>query len=145
VGTLGQWEYSCDRAATAEAYARIDMGGADQCSCAGCRNFLKARNEVFPERFLALLESLGIDSRKDAEIVYYGPSGQGIYFYGGWFHFVGTLDTTGDFAPVPMGEGFETWLCRAHAPRISPLKDLPVVQLEFAARNVPWHLDEDPG
>jgi hypothetical protein len=57
-------------------------------------------------------------------------------------HFVGSLDRTGDFAPVDFGDGFTAWLCRRGAPTLPALKDLPLVQLEFHATHVPWGLSE---
>lgn len=66
----------------------------------------------------------------------------GQHDYGGWFHFVGSLDRTGDFAPVDFGDGFTAWLSRRGAPALPALKDLPLVQLEFHATHVPWGLCE---
>ena len=140
--TLGEWEFGVDRVATVGAHSREPLGGADTCTCNGCRNFVAARERVFPAPFLVLLDSLGIDWRKDGEASLYGPTSSGLYLYGGWFHFVGTLDKTGDFPMVPMGDRFKVWLCRDNAPPLATMKDLPRVQLEFEAE-VPWVLSED--
>jgi len=142
VPTFGEWAYCNDRAATTEAYARADHGGADVCTCNGCRNFVKVRDGVFPAEFVSLLESLGIDPQKDGEVYHNGRLAPGSHDYGGWFHFVGSLDRTGDFAPVDFGGGFTAWLQKRSAPGLIALKDLSLVQLEFHATNVPWGLDE---
>ena len=142
VSTLGEWEFRVDRAATVDAHSREPHGRADPCTCNGCRNFVAAREQVFPAEFLALLDSLGIDWRKDGQVYLGGRLESGLYSYGGWFHFVGALDTTGDFPVVSMGESLKVWLCRGNAPPLATMKNLPRVQLEFAAE-VPWVLNED--
>jgi hypothetical protein len=140
--TFGTWAYSVDRAATIRAYSAVEQGGADTCLCAGCRNFRLARADVFPTAFLALLEELGIDPRKDSEVTHITSVGPGLHEYGGWFHFIGALEETGDFPPVELDETFSTWMCQATAPRLSSLDGFPAVQLEFYAKSVPWLLPE---
>jgi hypothetical protein len=102
-----------------------------------------ARERVFPLEFLGLLDQLGVDPHKDAEAYHIARLAPGCHIYGGWYHFVGSLDKTGDFSPVTFGPSdFKVWMCHAHAPRLPSLKDKPVVQLEFHAEAVPWLLDE---
>ena len=139
---FGEWKYSADREATILAYGRTESGGSDTCDCANCRNFRVARARAFPAEFVALLDQLGIDPRKDAEVYHNARLAPGRHDYGGWYHFVGSLDQTGDFPPVDFGGGFTAWLCRASAPRLPSLKGTPVVQVEFRAQAVPWLLDE---
>ncbi len=140
--SFGQWIYSVDRDATIRAYRQAERGGADTCDCAWCRNFRNARATIFPPEFLALLEELGIDPNKEAEAYHNAQLAPGRHNYGGWYHFVGTLDQTGDFPVVEFGIGFMAWMCRATAPRLSSLKGLPVVELEFICETVPWLLEE---
>jgi hypothetical protein len=142
MAAFGSWVYSCDLDATASAYAAANDGGSETCTCNGCRNFRAARERVYPRDFLDLLRTLGVDPRKDGEVYHVGRRVPGKHYYGGWFHFVGSLDDTGDFPPVTFGEGFRAWLCRAHAPCLSELKGKNLVQLEFQAESVPWCLDE---
>jgi hypothetical protein len=40
---------------------------------------------------------------------------------GGWFHFVGSLET-GEFPVVPMAESFAVWLRRKARPELESLK-----------------------
>jgi hypothetical protein len=142
VSNLGEWLYTADRSATVKAYSSVDLGGAEGCTCNGCRNFVVVRDRVFPARFISFLDSLGVDPCKDGEVYHNALIAPGQHDYGGWFHFVGSLDRTGDFAPVDFGDGFTAWLCRRGAPALPALKDLPLVQLEFHATHVPWGLSE---
>jgi hypothetical protein len=140
--TFGQCTYTCNREATVAAYRSIEHGGSETCRCHGCRNFARVRGRVFPTEFLALLDELGIDARKDAETYQLGQVSPGRHWYGGWFHFVGVLEATGDFPVVNFGGDFTAWMCRASAPRLSSLEGSSAVQLEFLAAAVPWVLEE---
>jgi hypothetical protein len=142
LSTFGLWEFTVDREATVAAYALADRGGSDQCSCNGCRNFSVARNAVYPAAFLALLESLGIDSLKDGEVFHNARLGPGVHDYGGWFHFIGSLHRTGDFPVVDLTKDFQVWFLQASAPPLASLKGHHLVQVEFHATTVPWVLNE---
>lgn len=139
--SFGQWKYNVDRDATIDAYRRAERGGVDTCDCVWCRNFRLARSRAFPVWFLSLLEQLGINPKKDGEVYHNGRLASGLHSYAGWYHFVGTLEETRDSA-VELSPGFTAWMCEASAPRLSSLKGLPVVQLEFQSEVVPWLLNE---
>ena len=139
---FGAWHFSLDRAATVDAYERVPAGGTGTCTCNTCRNFAAARERIYPAAFLALLKELGVDPKKDGEAYHLGRTAPRLHHYGGWFHFVGSLDVTGDFAPVDYGGGFTSWMCRSSAPGLESLKNVPTVQLGFLAERVPWVLDE---
>jgi hypothetical protein len=94
LATFGEWDFTCDRDATVTAYARAEAGGSDTCSSGGCRNFRLVRDQVYPAAFLEFLKSVGIDSEKDGEVYHTGELKPGKHHYGGWFHFVGSLDKT---------------------------------------------------
>jgi hypothetical protein len=142
VTTFGLWQFTLDRDATIAAYARAVCGGSEGCSCNGCRNFRIVRERAFPEPFFRLLESLGIDYRKDGEVYHNARPAPGRHSYGGWFHFVGEFRVTGDFPVVPLGDGFSAWLVRKSAPELPALRGLSLVELDFQAENIPWALDE---
>ena len=55
------------------------------------------------------------------------------HHYGGWFHFIGTLDGSGDFPPIGLGGGFTVHLRHKSAPSLEELKGLLLVRLEFTA------------
>jgi hypothetical protein len=86
---ISHQRYTVDRAATRAAYARQPAGGATTCTCNGCRNFLAARDRIFPSRFVEFLESLGIDPTKEAEAYRTGQLAPGRHHYGGWYHLNG--------------------------------------------------------
>ena len=140
---FGQWQYSVDRDATVAAYARAAHGDAVRCGCNGCRNFVAARSQVFPPDFVALLNSLGIDPTKEGEVYTEGRKAPGSHYYGGWFHFVGELFVTGDFAFVTFSNGLLVSMCKKSAPGLPELNGLSLVQLEFRAEDVPWLLAEE--
>ena len=139
---FGQWKYSADRDATIRAYAQEEKGFTQKCGCAECRNFSLVRGRVFPPAFLTVLSDLGIDPEKEAEVYRNACLAPGRHDYGGWYHFVGTLDEIGDFPPVDFGGGFAAWMCRSSAFRLPSLRAMNVVQLEFHSDAVPWLLDE---
>jgi hypothetical protein len=144
VSIFGKWEFSCDRQATIDAYARATHGNSERCICSGCRNFAAARGQAFPIAFVELLESLGIDSRKDGEVYHNAQLPSGLHDYGGWFHFVGTLAKTGQFPEVELAPGFTAWMCEKSAPSLEVFAGLPLVQVEFHTERVPWVLNESP-
>ncbi len=103
---------------------------------------MAARDGVFLPKFREFLDSVGVDYRKDGEIYHNARLAPGRHHYGGWFHFVGTLDKTGDFPPVEFGEGFKARLRGRSAPSLKSLAGLPLVQVEIEAERVPWVLQE---
>jgi hypothetical protein len=129
MASFGQWNYTADRAATILAYGRTERGGADTCNCVHCRNFGVSRAVAFPAEVLALLDKLGVDPRNDAEVYHNARLAPGRHHYGGWYHFVGALDRTGDFPPVDLGNagilrsgtrsGNLKWLQRLDVARLS--------------------------
>jgi hypothetical protein len=140
--SFGQWKYSADRDATINAYRREERGGVDTCDCANCRNFRIARNYVFPASFLGLLDQLGIDPFKDAEVYHNARLSAGRHDYCGWYHFVGSLDETEELPVVQLGDGFTAWMCHTSGPTLASLGNALTVQLEFHAEQVPWLLNE---
>ena len=142
---FGDWSFAVDREATVRAYAK-GLDDTYRCDCAYCRNFRLARMQVLPAAFVAFLDELGVDPLMEAEVYELGRNDDGHHMYGGWYHFVGRLETTGDFAQVEFSPNFSAFLLRSHAPRIPSLEGAEVVQLEFTCEAVPWVLDEpDPG
>ena len=136
--SFGQWQYSSDPATTREAYAQAKCGYTGRCTCDYCKNFVAVRDRVFPREFADLLSDLGIDASKDGEVYHEGKLAPNAHCYGGWFHFVGSLDETGDFAPVQYPGGFIAYMCKRSAPSLPELDGLPLVQLEFRMEGVPW-------
>lgn len=128
-----------DNDATTAAYAQILNGGADRCSCSGCRNFAKLRAETYPEAFRDLLNTLGIDPTKEGEAVHYGPKETGRHLYGGWFYFVGEVIEAGE-SSSRAGDDFRYWTGTSF-PRPPAAFGKTVAALEFMTQ-VPWVLEE---
>jgi hypothetical protein len=142
MATFGQWEYTCDSSATEHAYLRAGVGGAESCGCNTCRNFVAVRDKLFPPECVALLHSLGVKHTKDAEVYHLAKVSLGRHQYGGWYHFVGRLEKTGDFPMMEVSPSFKVWMCKDSAPHLKALEGLSRVQLEFVADDVPWVLHE---
>ena len=145
---LGRWELEADRDATREAYANVPMGGAEECPCEPCKNFIAVRERVYPGEVLALFEKLGISFEREVEVYHMARMESGKHFYGGWFHFVGRILSGGDavkhvaenvWQPDLEGvtEDFSLgFRSRAELLR-KPFEGKTIVQVEFTA-NVPW-------
>ncbi len=99
---FGRWVLLYDAEATRRAYGAVISGAPEECGCTDCCNFAAARESIYTAEVLALLDRLGVDHRKEAEICYGGPIGGGRHAYGGWFHFVGFIED-GEDAWAPGG------------------------------------------
>jgi hypothetical protein len=144
---FGRCEFACRRAQTIDAYAGVARGGVEKCGCAHCRNFALARARAYPAEFLRLLDELGIDPRKEAEVYHNGKLGPGLHAYGGWFHFYGGLTNADASQWVEFGESLSALLVRGNpSPNLLPAGKGPLIQLDFQVNAVPWVLDEpEPG
>src|SRR5262245_43183245 len=73
--SVGRWLIEYDDAATRRCYAQLPVGTG--CDCNECRNFDAAAGQTFPPEFLALVDALGVDPTKPAELChwYREPSG----------------------------------------------------------------------
>jgi hypothetical protein len=151
---LGDQLVRHDRQATLAAYAQLQQGWAERCGCSGCRNFIAARAQAFPDEFRAFLAELGIDANKEGEAIHYGPVEGSSHFYGGWFYFVGELIEAGErFTTIPLpgsprpvlllpgpGDGFQYWFSTSFA-RPPAIFGSRVRVVEFTTL-IPWVLDE---
>jgi hypothetical protein len=140
------WKLTCDPNRTREAYIRASRGAHD-CPCSSCRNFLVVRDEFYPSSLLGLLDSLGINKHKEAEVYEMGPKGKG-RLYGGWYHFIGRVVEDPGRPTVLIGEKPKS---AAWEIRFLQKKDLALdtfeapelVQLEFLVE-LPWRLKSPP-
>jgi hypothetical protein len=87
-----KWKIECDVSGTREAYAKIERGGPEECDCNTCNNFAAARQYAYPQEARSLLEQLGIDINKEAEVYHKCKLESGLHNYGGWFHFIGSIE-----------------------------------------------------
>src|SRR5438046_2583462 len=90
-----RWRLACDSLATRQAYSQIEMGDPEACGCCYCRNFILARDQVYPNEVLDLLHELGVDSRREREVYHMCRLPNGLHYYGGWFHLVGSIESEG--------------------------------------------------
>ena len=138
---VGDQTIRYDRDRTARIYASLSNGWAEKCGCVGCRNYLAQRDTIYPPAFRELLDRLGIDLRKDAEIVADGPLRNGLHHYGGWFFFVGEMLTAGEYnSEVCNSPYFAFWFTRI-GPSPKEFQSEPHVAIEFAA-HFKWILAE---
>lgn len=135
---LGGWRIDYDREATVRAYESC-VGAPEKCTTDECRNFILARDRAYPPEVIALLDRLGIDRRCEAELYHIARVAPGLHLYGGWFHFVGSLETAAD-SLERLGEDFLLWFRSDTTLVAESFARLPVVQLDFTTV-VPWVLD----
>jgi hypothetical protein len=88
----GPWTVLAYSDATRRCYTQIGQSGSDLCGCANCKNFVLARDRAGPPEVLVVLDSLGIDFRKESEVHYYGRTTVGLHTYRGWFYLVGSIE-----------------------------------------------------
>ena len=148
---IGRWNLRCDRDATRAAYSDVPLGSPESCGCEHCLNFAAARNQAYPSEALAIFEQLGIDAHKEAEIWYTHRDESGLHHYGGFFHFIGAIesgrdakrviaDGVGTFDLESIGEYFEYGFTSDAALIAESFVGKEIVQLEFQTK-VPWVLN----
>ncbi|HZH43383.1 MAG TPA: hypothetical protein VEY50_04810 [Lysobacter sp.] len=144
---VANWLVECDPEATRTAYSILPPG--PDCTCDECRNFQAAAGRTFAPELYALFALLGIDPTKPAELCHWYREPTGLYYIGGWFHFVGHVlagadamqnpDGTGIINYQSLSEGSEVALTEHISLLPESFRGLAVVQLEFHTR-VPWVL-----
>jgi hypothetical protein len=55
---IGRWTLEADPVATASAYANLDKGGADECTCADCQYYRNHRDTILPSALREILVRL---------------------------------------------------------------------------------------
>jgi hypothetical protein len=151
---IARWQIDYDADATRACYAQVAQGSQVTCSCGDCRNFAAALEQAFPQQAREMLNRLGIDHSKPAEVYTTGRVDSGLHQYGGWFHFVGCIESgtdawrqvdkdgksfTGELEP--FADHFEFGITSRVALLPEPFHGQSVVQLEFQTQ-IPWVLAE---
>jgi hypothetical protein len=121
---FGRWSLRPDREKTRAAYARLSGGSAEQCGCNICKNYVAARDGVWGAGVRRVLDQLGIDYRREAEVLHQHRIAEGRHAYSGRFHFIGAIESGRD-AAAPRGNGL-------FALELEPAKD--GLSLGFTAR-----------
>lgn len=147
---IGRWLLRPDVGRTKAAHSRLLKSGAAECGCTGCENFEAVRPQLLSGPLGEILARLGIAPPWEVEAFECGRASSGLHHYGGWFHFVGTIESgsgawrsvddqpdarTADFERISptLSIGFHTNVALLRA----PFEGLPLVQLEFSAE-LPW-------
>ena len=134
------WILACDVKATRRIYAQIAEGGADECVCDYCNNYVLLRPRVFPEDARALLTQLGVEWCREAEVVHYHIEESGLHFYGRWFHFIGNIESKG--TQFKLNENFSFNFSEQYAPMFAQFKGKPTVRVDFSTY-LPWVLEDE--
>ena len=147
---IRRWRLQSDPDSTRNAFANRELGSPETCGCTDCLNFAAARKHAYPSEILSIFDQLGIDSRKESEIWHYCRETTGLHHYGGFFHFVGAVDSGKDAKEIvnghvtfdfeSIGNDFEFGFTLNVALVPKSFGNGHVVQLEFQAK-IPWALD----
>lgn len=124
------WEVqiSADVEANRKVYEQIGASFTERCGCKNCKVFGELRETIFPSEFLEMLAALGIDFRKEAEVIRYSDLGEQ---WQGWFNFIGTrvspeidrYDSEGEF----------TWWIKKHGGAVQrEFPDEPIASVEWS-------------
>ena len=148
--SIDQWQVNADVEATRDVYDRTSRGAPANCSCAYCRNFAALGDAAFPPSFRELAGKLGIDYHKAAEIFEWSDFRDGQTGYGGWFHFVGTIqegpveEWSGAISQWPLYEvtyDFKIVIGLGRQMVFPEFGDRPLVKVDFFTRER-WVLPE---
>lgn len=138
---------------TRKYYAESTRTLTEGCDCIGCRNFVKAYQNLDPE-IRNFFDSLGVDIRKAPDMsAMHGDAKTNTMYYMGWCHLCGTI-ISGESAWVPDSDRSCQWdaerafavteTCRvSFNNRCALVEDSfprPVLQLEVDIQ-VPWVLE----
>ena len=89
--TYKDWKFEVDKELTHNEYTIIDNSSAESCGCENCLNYIAFREKVFPNEIGDLFEKLGIDQNKEIEISHIAKLENGLHYYCGWFHLIGSF------------------------------------------------------
>jgi hypothetical protein len=128
----------------------VPKGSPESCGCEHCLNFAAVRDQAYPLEALTIFEQLGIDPRKESEIWHTHRDESSTHHYGGFFHFIGSIESGEDAKQTLNGvgtfdlesiEGYFEFGFTSDAQLIpESFAGQQVAQLEFQTE-VPWVLD----
>ncbi|WPO78956.1 hypothetical protein [Flavobacterium sp. KACC 22761] len=145
------WKFDVDKSLTIKNYSNVIKGGAELCLCNDCRNYIQNRENVFPEEVKTLFLNLGIDYKKEVEILSYQILQNGLHHIAGWFHFKGKIIDGKDFRRnignesfqielVDVCDNFSIGFCEQNSLTFFEDKE-GLIQVEFEAY-IPWSIDK---
>jgi hypothetical protein len=136
------WLIGYQTTATRAAYEKIHAGGPEECGCEHCHNFVLARDRIYPPEAETLFAMVGIDFRKETEVVHLRRIKPGLHQYSGSFYFVGDVENTQDIRSdsityMAVSSNFSWQFKNCQDPIHGAFHNQPLVQIEFIAK-VPW-------
>jgi hypothetical protein len=139
------WLIKYDDLATRAAYKKIRTGGPETCGCQHCNNFALARDRIYPQEVENFLNMVGIDFKKESEIIYLGKIRPSLHLYSGSFYFIGTAEFTLDInydstAFIAVNKDFSWQFKNSQEPVNSAFGMQSLIQMEFMAK-VPWVME----
>jgi len=147
------WIFEINKQSTEEAYKKIGLSGTESCNCNYCKNFITARDLIYPEEVRELFNKLGIDIGKEADASEFYKLENGLHYYSGLFHFKGRILKGKDSAVSLPSGGFTVELTEitpnfsigfTNDNSLSLFEEKEnLVQIDFSA-NLPWLVDVEP-
>ena len=136
------WLIEYHDTATRAAYKKIHAGGPEECGCEHCHNFVLARDRIYPPEAENLFAMVGIDFKKETEVVHLRMIKPGLHQYTGSFHFVGTVENARDIrrdstSYMAVNSNFSWQFKNSQEPVHGAFHNQPLVHVEFIAK-VPW-------
>lgn len=132
---IGQWLLEVDLEITKGFYEHFHFITED-CSCNYCKNYVIATN-YFPQEIKEMFQSLGIDPRKEGEVMQYTENDDQTHLYGVFYHLVGRIidgpSTFTEFYGMVIRFSEELELVPNQFPE-------PTIQLDLQL-NIDWLLD----
>lgn len=151
---IGRWKIKFDREATLAAYSGVSLGSPESCGCEDCLNLVAARSQAYAPEAMAIFEQLGIDHTKEAETWRMCREESGLHLYGGFFHFIGSIESgkdavvfinqTGTFDLEKLGDYFEYGFTSNVHLLPESFAGKEIVQLEFQTRTAWVIKTEEP-
>lgn len=86
----GTWRVKYDADLNCQIYSRILTGGPELCGCIACKKFMRIRDSFYPPEFKTILLTLGINYKKETEVVTYGDDKNPPLE--GWYNFAGIVE-----------------------------------------------------
>jgi hypothetical protein len=142
------WKFLADVAETRAAYLSDMFKGAEACNCLHCQNLVSQREREYPLELCTFLESVGVNSFKEAEVWTSGKLEAGYCFNAGWWHFIGEVEQRGEseFPVSKNREGESRYWHIKIVPEYTVMKfkglpESPIIQIEYYTE-LPWVLNE---
>lgn len=139
---LGDVIIEVDAVKTRAIYDSIERGGAKECGCSYCRNFLAQVPDCFPHEVIEFMNQCGIDPTKDAEVYEMGEVENGAYLYGGEYYFISRSSPNVDASN--LNNGFEFTILNPTPLEPNQFHNIDGSKCFSFIWSIPWVLNESP-